>query len=374
LACTQGAHSLGRRFSAGTPPEVPTLVGVPSLYLRCVMSFWNRSDQPASRSVPKERLRELWRTTDPGDSDNEIFCVLASDSVFISEGWNVPYAALRLHRLEISSGRQVADVRTRSQGVAGMVEWQDHLLAATDSRLFQFRTADLSIARQWDTGLVAFARQLVPAGRLIAMANWLRPSIGILDPESAKTSRLKVGAQPLLFGFAGEVRVINGFDGGMLTLDAERRQLLAAEATPPVSAVTAGRDIWAVIAGPPQGGQGQPPVWIKRGTDTVKKLSGSALEARVGGRCDRLTVDDQRGVVWCLLERGTHLQAVSTETGEVMGTFEPGLAGREQLFRHVDPAAGLAFATEPHRVVEGSVIRSSTSTLVCFALPDLRSR
>jgi hypothetical protein len=318
-----------------------------------------------------ERLRELWRTTVPGDSDNEVLCDVASESVFISDGWNVPYAALRLHRLEISSGKHVADVRTRSQGVVAMVKWQDRLLAATDSRLFEFRTGDLSIARQWDTGLVAFARQLVPVGRLIAMANWLRPSIGILDRESAKTSRMKVGAQPLLFQFAGEVRVINGFDGGMLTLDAESRQLMAAEVTPPVSAVTAGRDIWAVIAGRPEGGQGRPPVWIKRGTDTVRRLTGSALESRVGGRCDRLTVDDKRGVVWCLLERGAHLQAVSTETGEVVGTFEPGSAGREQRFDHVDPVAGLAFATEPHRVVEQRVVRSSTSTLVCFALPDL---
>jgi hypothetical protein len=289
--------------------------------------------------------------------------------VFVSDGWNVPYGALRLHRLDLATGQHRAELRTRSQSVSGLAVDRGKLWVATDSRLLEVATRDLSIIRGYEKGLVAYTRQLIPVGGLLITADWLRPSIGIFDPDTGKTSRVKVGGQPILCMVHDAVRAVAGFDGGLWKVDPERRRLTDLQPTPPVSAVTAGRDLWAVLAGKPEGGQGEPPVWIRRGTHVVTKLTGSPQEARVGGPCDRIFADDRLGVVWCLVNRRAHLQAMSQTTGAVLGTFAPAAENHRDFFCHVDPGAGLAFALEAHRVTDHGYVRSSTSTLTCYALP-----
>jgi hypothetical protein len=59
------------------------------------------------------------------------------------------------------------------------------------------------------------------------------------------------------------------------------------------------------------------------------------------------------------------LQALSQTTGQVVRKVVPAPG---HSFAHVDAEARVALAMEPHRVVEGNRIVSSTSTLVCYSL------
>jgi hypothetical protein len=319
--------------------------------------------------VPAGPLREVWRTTVPGDTNNMILCDQGSQSVFVSDGWNVAYGALRLHRLDLTTGQHRAELRTRSQSVSGLAMDRGKLWVATDSRLFELAARDLSIIRGYEKGLMAYTRQLIPVSSLLVTADWLRPSIGVFDPDTGKTSRVKLGGQPLLCKFHDVVRAVAGFDGGLWNVDPERRRLTDLQPTPPVFAITAGHDLWAVLAGKPEGGQGAPPVWMRRGTDVLTKLTGPPQEARVGGPCARLFADDRLEVIWCLVNRGAHLQAVSQATSALLATYAPEPEGVRVSFCHVDPGAGLAFALEAHRITDHGYVRSSTSTLTCYALP-----
>ena len=315
-------------------------------------------------------LAERWRTTVPGEVANVFLCDPTSGSLFVGDGDSVAYAALRLHRLDLSSGAHLAELRTRHQRVSALALHADHLYVATDSRLFELQGADLSIIRQWDRRLVQSAMQVVPDGATLAMANWLMPGVGIFDLDTGRIRRLPVGRQPLLVHHGGVIKVLAGFDGGMWTLDTQRGRLTQATATPPVTAIGAGAHRWAVLAGAAESVSGHSDNLVKRGSNRLTRLTGEPWTTTLSGPCSKVVCDDVNGVVWCIIDsnrahRSGGLQAVSQTTGQAVTSF---VAAPGQSFAHVDPTADLAFTLEPHRRIEGGRVVACTSTLVCYSL------
>jgi hypothetical protein len=325
-----------------------------------------------SAPLTVDALRELWRAAIPGDVANVYLVDRASESLFVGDGWGVSYPALRLHRLALDSGKHLAEVRTRHQGVSALAIHHQLLYAATDSRLFELRPDDLAIVRQWDRGLVRYSMQLVPEGSTIVSANWRSPTIGLFDLDSGRTRRVRSGLQPLLFRYGADIKVIAGYDGGMSTLDVKHGRLTGLQKTPAIANVAVGEHIWATVAGRREGGQGEPPVWTKRGTNTITRLTGSARTGQAGGRVGRMYCDDRRRVLWCLVDGlpAMRLEVIAQATAAVIRSFEPP-PGHGVGFCHVDVAAGIALRAEVHHVTRGNVLVSSTSTVVCYALPDI---
>ncbi|HET7419468.1 MAG TPA: hypothetical protein VFL27_03735 [Candidatus Dormibacteraeota bacterium] len=313
-------------------------------------------------------LHELWRTEIPGDADHAFLADQATSSVYVGDGWSVPFSALRLHRLDLTTGRQIVAIRTRHQQVKSLLISRGNLYAATDSRLFELDPTTLEVRRQWDRGLVAYATQLVADGDWLVMANWLRPSVGIFDPEAGRTHRVNVGKQPIILFHDGRAKTISGFDGGLATLDSGRARLIDRTHTPPIAHAAAGADIWAVAAGPPRGGERHQPVRTRAGSNVLLRLTGEPTETRLAGDVSYIACDDQRQVVWCRsAELGGELWAAAQHTGKVVGPYT---APRGFLIQHVSPAAGIALATAvARRDVIGGTVRSATATCVCLALP-----
>ena len=305
-----------------------------------------------------DSLAQLWRSTVPGVMGNAIECDPASHSIFVADGWGIAYAALRLHRLDIRTGEHLADFRTRHQAVSGMILGGSYLYVATDARLFELRPADLSVVRQWERGLVRNTMHMLLAGSSVVMANWRSPTIGLLDLDSGRTRRVRVGLQPHLVRFGNVIRVIAGFDGGMWILDTERARMTDPSPTPPVTAIAAGAHLWGVVAGRAEGGQGQPPVWVKRGSNRLTRLTGDPWAAQLAGECSALISDDAQGVLWCVIKNGAELVELSQTSGKVVASFGAGAGAR---FAHVDAAARVAL-TMTHNT-------STAATLVCYALP-----
>src|SRR5437762_9413497 len=109
-----------------------------------------------------------------------------SGSVFVGDGWGVAFAALRLRRLDLLTGADLAQVRTRHQPTNALAVHAGRLYAATDSRLFELDPLQLAPQRQWERGLLRYTTQLVPDGQLLVAANWLKPSVGVFDPDGGR--------------------------------------------------------------------------------------------------------------------------------------------------------------------------------------------
>jgi hypothetical protein len=338
-------------------------------------------------------LELRWSTTIPGEHAHVIAVDAGSRSVFVGDGSNVPRASLRLHRMDGTSGWEVASTRTRHQSVTALLPATGHLLTATDSRLLELDPGDLSLAHSWEKRLVRSSSQLVEQAAHIVEANWLTPHIGILDRSSGDVRRVHVGAQPIVFAHDGSVHAIAGLDGGLATVDVERARLSAFVATPPVSSVAVGRDIWAVVGGriesPRTGGTPRTSrlPQYRRGTDEIVRLTGSRHSIRVGAPCRRLWCDDARGLLWCSVatDDSPHgdfrCLAVDQASGKLAGRFDtetpasvrrrdPLLGSVSRHLVHLDVHLGAAFITQvASRRQRGHDVIGSTSTLTCYSLP-----
>lgn len=314
------------------------------------------------------RMTEIWQASVPGHTAHIVLADPGSKSLFVSDGWGVAYATLRLHRLDPETGEPVAEVRTRHQHVSALAAAVDSLYVATHSRLLQLRAGDLHVLHQWDRVLPSDAQQLLAAGDWLVAANWRKPVVGLFYPQGQASERLRVGLQPLIVAYGDTVRVVEGFTGGVRSVDLTKSRLLGAEPGPPVSAVAGGKELWGVLGGPPAGAGAHSTgsAWLRPASDRLVRLADPSWEAILPAPASALQCDDERGLLWCLVgSDSTLLAAVSQEDGRVVASFP---AGEGRYWLYVDPSTGLALEATP--VQEGAGYRAARvrSTLVAHLL------
>ena len=288
-------------------------------------------------------LVEVWRSTVPGTRAHAVATDSASDCLLIADGWGVSFAALRLHRLSLSTGAETTSIRTRHQAVGALGIADERVFVATSKRLLQLGLEDLSIVAEWDRGLIANTQKMVLAAARVVMANWRAPTIGVFDPSTGVTKRVRVGSQPLLIPTPEGVLVAAGFDGVLSTLDTSTGRLAETRPSIPMtSALAMGLDVWCVPAVPASGGDGDPSVWVKHGSDRLVRIVGAPATGLLSGRARRLFADVARHVLWCITgDSADHLDEVDSDTGQIIATFS---SAAQSWFCHVDPRAGMAFA------------------------------
>jgi hypothetical protein len=305
-------------------------------------------------------------------------------------------AALRLRRLDVDTGAELALTRTRGQLVFGMAFRGDRLFAASNSRLFELDSTGLSVIRQWDKRLVRWSTQVVVCDEVIVEAGWYAPYIGIVDLATGAVRRVKVGKQPLLFTHNGEVLVAAGFHGGVSTLDVEHASLHNLVKTFPMTAIAVGKEVWAVTGAQPQPPNivGAPPEYepplFRRGSDTITRLTGAPWSTRLDADCRRIWCDDARRVLWCLLEdqrphaAARRVSAISQVDGAVLTEFEIEPSSVEDDWRkfgptsivHLDPVLGIVLTSETYsRTLTQTpwipAVIGGEATLACYALPSV---
>lgn len=314
------------------------------------------------------RMTEIWRASIPGHTTHTVLADPGSKSLFVSDGWGVAYPTLRLHRLHPETGEAVGEIRTRQQHVSALAVMDDSLYVATHSRLLQVRPGDLHVLRHWDRVLPSDSQQLVAAGDWLVAANWRKPVLGLFHPQRQESVRLRVGLQPLLATLGNTVRLVEGYAGGVRSVDLDNASLLGAEPGPPVSAVATGTELWGILGGPPAGtgAHGTGSAWSRPGTDRLTRMADPTWTAILPAPASAIYCDDQRGLLWCRAgPNSTLLVAVSQEDSRVVASFP---AGDGRYWLHVDPGAGLAVEATP--VQEGIGYRASRvrSTLVAHLL------
>jgi hypothetical protein len=82
---------------------------------------------------------------------------------------------------------------------------------------------------------------------------------------------------------------------------------------------------------------------------------------RLNGAATQLYADAAQAVLWATIDADEALQSVDVASGGVGPRYEVPSSWK---VRHIDPAAGLAFATSPLRGIE-----PATSLLAAFRLP-----
>jgi hypothetical protein len=123
-----------------------------------------------------------WTTTIPGVTDIRVAVDPDDESVYVSDGWGIAYASLRLRRLSLANGKELASVRLGDAvRCVAFSEHQSELVAATARMLFVLDRASLEVKERWRRRVPTVSDSLIRKGNLVLMANWLRPTLGLFN-------------------------------------------------------------------------------------------------------------------------------------------------------------------------------------------------
>src|SRR5947208_11145345 len=135
-----------------------------------------------------------WTTRIPGVTDIRVAVDPDDESVYVSDGWGIAYASLRLRRLSLANGKELASVRLGDAvRCVAFSEHQSELVAATARMLFVLDRASLEVKERWRRRVPTVSDSLIRKGNLVLMANWLRPTLALFDLGAGTARRIRVG-------------------------------------------------------------------------------------------------------------------------------------------------------------------------------------
>lgn len=168
------------------------------------------------------RLRDVrsWSAPVPGFVAVPTWVRPSIDAVYASDGWGVAYAAIRFRRFELSTGRELASIRTATavRCLAGPGETGD-LLVATDSRLLRLDALTLGEAERWTTRMPRWTDHLAVRGRVAVASNWHRPGISLVDLDSGRVRRRPTPAMTMVLDAPGDPLLVGGAEGFLATVE-----------------------------------------------------------------------------------------------------------------------------------------------------------
>jgi hypothetical protein len=236
------------------------------------------------------------------------------ESVYVSDGWGVAFAALRLRRLSLANGDELATARLGNQ--ARCVAWAGaELLAATDTKIFRLDPLTLDeTAPRWDRRVPRFTDMLCELDGRLVLTNWTRDSCAVIDPAGWRVRRARPGPYPALVETRTALFVFSRGTGRLSRLDAnDDRVRLEVVAEGP-----AGLDIaydereaafWIL--------EGTPAFEVRtaysasiepgRPSDMLRRVSmdGSEVPLRLDRLARRLALDSNRRRLWTIDDAAT---------------------------------------------------------------------
>ena len=140
--------------------------------------------------------KKLWVTNLP----HLIYGVVApifdshTDSILVTDGWGTAFKSIRLRRLDLSTGQEMATVRTGTPvRCVAFDNAGSTLMAANDHRLMLLDRSTLAVVQEWRSKVPRYSDYIVWQGDLVLLKNWLAPALSRFDTNSSRVSRLNMG-------------------------------------------------------------------------------------------------------------------------------------------------------------------------------------
>jgi len=276
-----------------------------------------------------------------------------SGSLLVADGWGVAWAALRLHRFSLSTGEEQVSVRTKNQAVSALRVDGNAVLMALHNRVQRLLLPSLDIAAEWRERIPRYAQTVLPlADDALVLANWMSPTIGILDSASGQVRLVRSCPQPVVIADGSSCLVFGGCDGGWWRLDTTAAKLTDRHGCCPVShAAGCGDSVWCSAGGALRDPGGGPKAVTRESGSDVFELTSPSEKLGLAAPVDRLIADQNR--LWAICGQGQWLQQIDAAAHTLSAAIPAPTGSR---WRHIEPRLGMAFAVLPQRTEKPSAL------------------
>jgi hypothetical protein len=198
------------------------------------------------------RARRLWRRTVPGYAAHDGLLDPASGGIFVSDGWGVTYASLRLRRYSLATGEEQAKARTGTgMRCATRLPGDTDLLVATDTKLFRLAAHDLTEVQRWDRRIPRYAASIAVRGDQAVLANWMDPRLGIVDLATGRVRHRDGPAMMRIVDGAPDPLLVSGTPpGGVARIDLAAGVVGETRPVPPLLDAAVDPDepaLWSIV-------------------------------------------------------------------------------------------------------------------------------
>jgi hypothetical protein len=255
-----------------------------------------RRRAPSTKIALGEPLRATprWTTEAPGIAAVLWWIDGASGSAFLSDGFPAAWAHLELRRFDLATGIELGHIRTGSKvRCFAFLPGGDELIAATDTRLLRLEATSLAERQRWETRIPRFSDYLVVVngGGGVAVANFVRPTVAIVDLGSGSVRRRSVMPRMHLLPLGERLLAVGANEpGGILTVDPRSAGASRLADAPPAIDVAVDPDgtaVWSTVGvrdriSSKAYGPGQPTAELRRqALDSPAAVETFVLPARV---------------------------------------------------------------------------------------------
>ncbi|HLO34486.1 MAG TPA: hypothetical protein VK194_00320 [Candidatus Deferrimicrobium sp.] len=184
---------------------------------------------------PPLRGSQRWTTPIRGYAAHAGRIHVPSGSLLLSDGWGVSVASLRFRRHALSTGEELASIRTGTAARCFAVLPDDtELIAATDSKLFRLGIARLDERERWERRVPRYSNSIAVRGSCAVVANWKDPRVSIIDLATGRVRRRDAPEMMLVVDGPADPLLVSGTrGGGTATIDPASGRLSAIRETPP---------------------------------------------------------------------------------------------------------------------------------------------
>lgn len=196
-------------------------------------------------------LHERWNLQIPGYAAHGVFADAHPGTVHVADGWGVAYSVLALHAYDLQSGARTGSVRTGTSVRCMAAARNGDVIALSDRRLHRFDPVTLEERGRIERGVPTASDSIAVRGSHAAIANWLRPTVGVVDLESGSIRRRQGHAISVLTGSDGPVFLVALVDGGVWSLDLEPATIRLFTTSRPAVSAASGNGRLALLDGKP---------------------------------------------------------------------------------------------------------------------------
>lgn len=182
-------------------------------------------------------LEPVWTSPGLGDADGvKLWFVPESSSIYTTTGWAIGHAAIAFHRFDLTTGEQLAKIRTRSRDATQVMLVGGDLVVTTDKRLWALDPMTLEERSQYDIPC-GYPSRMAADEHTAAVAGWIASTLVFVDRLNGHTVKRRLPRQPTIVRLGGEWCAFSAAQRGRRIIDLEGRKLVKGADCDPVHSI-----------------------------------------------------------------------------------------------------------------------------------------
>ena len=201
----------------------------------------------------------VWTAEVPGTESHGPRISPETSSLYFGDGMGRFFSTIRFRRYDLGTGAELAKFKSyNSVRCTWFDQTRNNIVIALDNRIVRLDALSLEELGRWDRRIPAYPDSIDVCDEVAVVANWVKPSLGLVDLRNGRVRHRPTGPLPMVVGGYKKPLLLERYDGGLRSVDTDTGELKLITETPPCHDGQMGKDgrsIWLTVGSPARVGK-----------------------------------------------------------------------------------------------------------------------